>query len=127
MQKFVNWNGKKSSGLVNRRAFEVALWSEGEPGSEVSEPPSSITRREPTPPTPADPFAPHKSATLISGAIGVAATVPVAAQQITAAVEPYKDASPIVGQIIAGIATLAAVAAVVVLVLNWLSKREARS
>lgn len=127
MQKFVNWNGKKSTGLVNRRAFEVALWSEDEPGSEVSAPPSSITRREPTPPTPADPVPPHKSATLMTGALGVMATVPVAAKQVTDAVEPYKDASPWIGQVVALVATIAAAAAVVVLVLNWMAKRQARS
>jgi lysozyme len=127
MMKFVNWDGKKSQGLVKRRTAEVALWSSNEPGSEPSNPPSSVTRREATPPTPADPTPPQKSATLITSALGVTATVPVAAKQVTDAIEPYKDSSPLVGNMIAIVATIAALAAVIVLALTWINKRKARS
>lgn len=126
MALFVNWNGKKSQGLVNRRNFEIALWSKDEPGAVAIDPPSSVTRREETAPTASDPVPPQKSATFISAALGTAATVPVAATQVTQAIEPYKDSSPLVGQMVAGVATLAAIAAIIVLVLTWLNKRKAR-
>ena len=125
--KFVNAGGRKVQGLVNRRADEVKLWSTDEPGSTDRIVPSSVTREIDTPPTPADPIPAHKSATLMTGALGVMATVPVAAKQVTDAVEPYKDASPWIGQVVALVATIAAAAAVVVLVLNWMAKRQARS
>ncbi len=125
--KFVNANGRKLKGLVNRRAEEVKLWSTDEPGSTDRVVPSSITREIDTPPTAADPVPAHKSATLMTGALGVMATVPVAAKQVTDAVEPYQDASPWIGQVVALVATIAAAAAVVVLVLNWMAKRQARS
>jgi lysozyme len=126
LMKFVNADGRKMQGLVNRRADEARLWSTDEPGSTPENPPSHITRLMDTPPTPADPTPPSRSATLITGALGVTATVPVAAKSVTDAVEPYRQAAPIVGQIIAIVATVAAAAAVLTLVLTWLKKREAR-
>lgn len=125
--KFVNAGGRKLQGLVNRRAEETKLWSTDEPGSTTESLPSSVTREIATPPTVSDPVSPGKSATIITAVTGVAATVPVAVQQVTQAVEPYKDASPLVGQVIGILATLAAAAAVLVLVLAWLKKREDRS
>lgn len=126
MMKFVNAGGKKLNGLVNRRSDEVRVWSIDEPGSAKDNPPSSVTRSMLTPPTPADPVPPSRSATLLTGALGVTATVPVAAKQVTDAVEPYRDSSPLVGQAIAIIATVAALAAIITLALAWLKKREAR-
>lgn len=127
MMKFVNAGGRKIQGLVNRRADEVKLFVKNEPGIKLAEPPSHVTRSTATPPTPADPVPPQKSATFISAALGTAATVPVAATQVTQAIEPYKDSSPLVGQMVAGVATIAAIAAIIVLVLTWLNKRKARS
>jgi GH24 family phage-related lysozyme (muramidase) len=126
MIKFVSAGGNKLQGLVNRRADEIKLWSTDEPGSLPESPPSSETRAVETPPTPSDPTPPAKSPTLIGGALGVATTVTVAANSITNTVSPYKDASPWIGQAIAILATVAAAAAVIVLALNWLRKREAR-
>lgn len=124
--KFCNAGGVKVQGLINRRADEVKLWSTDEPGTIAVAPPSSETRAlGMTPPTPSDPVPAGKSSTIITGALGVAATVPVAAQQITAAVAPYADHSALVGKIIAVLATIAAVSAVVVLALNWIRKHEA--
>lgn len=124
--KFVNANGKKMQGLVNRRTDEIRLWSTDEPGSHDAPLTSAVTRAIVTPPTPADPVAPAKSATLITGVLGVASTVPVAAKQVMDTVEPYRDAAPIIGQVVAVLAAIAAGAAVIVLVLNWLKKQEAR-
>ncbi len=127
MMKFVNAGGRKIQGLVNRRLDEVKVWTKAEPGLKLVEPPSHVTRNSPTPPTPADPVPPQKSATFISASLGAAATVPVAATQVTQAMEPYKDSSPLVGQMVAGVATIAAIAAVVVLILTWLNKRRDRN
>lgn len=124
--KFVNADGRKLQGLVNRRTDEIRVWSTDEPGSHDAPVTSSATRAAVTPPTPADPVAPAKSATLITGALGVASTVPVAAKQVMDTVEPYRDASPILGQVVAILAAIAAGAAVVVLILTWLKKRESR-
>jgi len=127
LMRFVNAGGRKVEGLVNRRADEVKLWSKDEPGSTSQVLSSAVTRAAPTPPTPTDPVAPHKSATILTGILGTASTVPVAAKAITDAVEPYKDASPWIGQVIAIIATVAAASAVLVLVLNWMKKRQERA
>lgn len=126
MIKFTKANGMKMQGLVNRRAEEIKLWSTEEPGSLPESLPSSVTREADTPPTPADPTPPQKSPTLITGAIGVASAVPVAAKALIDTVEPYKDSSPWIGQVVAIIASIAAAAAVAVLVLSWLRKRAAR-
>ena len=124
--KFVNAGGNKLQGLVNRRADEIKLWSTDEPGSLPTAPPSSETRIVTTPPTPADPVPAAKSPALITGAVGIATTVTVAANAVTNAVSPYRDAAPMIGQAIAILATLAAAAAVIVLALNWWQKRQAR-
>lgn len=127
INKFVNWGGKKSEALAARRGREVALWSTAEPGSVPQAPPSSVTRREATPPTPSDPVAPAKSATIITGCLSACASVGVAAKTVTDTIMPFQYASPVVGQAVATIATIAAAAAVIVLVLSWLKKREART
>ncbi len=114
-------------GLVNRRAEEQKLWSRGAPGSVRTAPPSIVTRAPGmTPPKPGDPTPATRSSTMITGFIGAAATVPVAAQQITAAVSPFADKSEIIEKAVAILATIAACAAVVALVLTWLKKLEAR-
>lgn len=126
MALFVNWNGKKSQGLVNRRNAEIALWSSGEPGSEASAPPSSVTRREPTPPTPTDPVPAAKSGTLIAGAVSACGAVSVAAKEVTETIAPWASLSPFVEQGVTVVAAVAAGAAVTVLALSWLKKRDAR-
>lgn len=127
MMKFVNAGGKKVQGLVNRRTDEVRLWSKDEPGSTHDTVPSHVTRSTPTPPTPADPVSPGKSGTIITAALSAVGAVPVAAQQVQSAVAPYADQSPIVGQMVAIIATLAAGSAIAVLALTWLQKKRMRS
>lgn len=125
--KFCNAGGVKVQGLVNRRTDEIKLWSTDEPGSvpEVAIP-SSVTRAADTPPTPTDPTPAGKSATIIGGALTVCGTVPVAAKTVIDAVSPYQEYAPLVGKLIAAAGVAGAVAAIVVLVLNYLKKREAR-
>lgn len=126
MMKFVNAGGKKLQGLVNRRADEVKLWSKGEPGSSDDSVPSSVTRVTATPPTPADPVAPAKSGTLIAGAVSACGAVSVAAKEVTETIAPWASLSPFVEQGVTVVAAVAAGAAVTVLALSWLKKREAR-
>ena len=124
--KFCNAGGKKIQGLVNRRADEVKLWATDEPGSVGLSLPSSETRVMVTPPTPADPTPPAKSAQLISGGIAAATTTTVAVQQLSAQVLPFADRSERVGKIVQALAVVGAIAVVVGFVLAWLKKREAR-
>lgn len=127
LMKFVNAGGRKVQGLVNRRAEECKLWAVGEPGSTDDAPPSGVTRVMATPPTPGDPTPPARSATVLTAAAGAAATVPVAVKAVSDAIAPYREASPLVGQAAAWLATLAAAAAALVVVLTWLKAKAARS
>lgn len=129
MMRFVNWDGKKSEGLVKRRTAEVRLWSTGEPGThdEPEAPPSSVTRTEPTPPTPVDPTPPAKSATIVTSVAGAAAAAPVVINQVSQAIQPYADYSETVKKILAGLALVAALCAGTGILLMYLSKRKARN
>lgn len=120
--RFVYAGGKKLNGLVRRRNAEVELWSRDEPGSAEEDVSSAETRFAPTPPAPEK----QQSAPLVTAAVSACAAVPVAAKQVTDAISPYADASPLVGQVVAFVATLAAGAAVAVLVLKWLERRQAK-
>jgi len=122
-----NAGGKKLQGLVNRRAAEVALWSTAEPGSLDRSPPSSATRSGETPPTPADPVPASRSGAILTAVTSAVAAVSVAAQQMIAAAAPFVEQSTWVRKATALLATAAAVAAVCVLALTWLKKREARA
>lgn len=126
IMKFTNAGGRRVQGLVNRRTDEVKLWSTDEPGTSDDHMPSSVTRLMETPPTPSDPISPGKSGTIITAALSAAGAVPVAAKQVSDTIAPYADQSPWIGQMVAVVATLAAAAAVLVLVLTWIKKREAR-
>lgn len=121
LMRFVNAGGRRLPGLVRRRAAESALWVKADEDFDV---PTSSTLRAPdmTPPTPV-PMSPQP---LITAAVGTVAAVPVAAQQVQAAVAPYADASPVVGQVIAVVATIAAAAAVLLLALTWLQRRNSK-
>jgi len=127
MMRFVNAGGKKLQGLVNRRAAEVALWSTAEPGSLDHSPPSSATRAAETPPTPADPVPVSRSGAVLTAVTSAVAAISVAAQQMIAAAAPFVEQSTWVRKATALLATAAAVAAVCVLALTWLKKREARA
>jgi len=127
LAKFVNAGGKKLQGLVNRRNFEITLWSLNEPGSEDINPPSSMTRDAITPPTVSDPVPPSKSKTIISAVAGVATAVPAAATQMIGTISPYAEHSDIVGKMVAGLAVIAAIAAGLVLIFVWVHKHNARN
>ncbi|WP_091742923.1 lysozyme [Phenylobacterium immobile] len=127
LMRFVNAGGRKLNGLVARRAEECKLWAREEPGSSAEAVSSGVTRAQATPPTAADPTPPQKSATVLTGAISAAAAAPVAAKAVTEAMAPYGAASPWVAQALAVVATVAALAATMVVVLTWLKAREARS
>lgn len=119
--RFVNAGGKRLPGLVRRRQAEAALWAET---TESGDTPSSVVLRRPdmTPPTPI----PVSAKPMITAVVGTVAAVPVAAQQIQSALAPYAETSPWVGQTVAIVASVAAAAAVVVLVLTWLQRQNAK-
>lgn len=129
MAKFVNWDGKKSVGLVRRRNAEIELWAQGEPGTHalLDAPPSAVTRAEPTPPTPSDPTPPAKSATVITSVAGAAAAAPVVINQVSQAIAPYADASDTVKKILAGLALVAAICAGTGILLMYLAKKKAQN
>lgn len=132
--KFVNNDGKKMRGLVNRRTAEIKLWSTDEPGSVDHDPPSSVTRATPTPPTPSDPVPPQKDAGIIAtggaailtGATAVAQAAPDVIKQGIALVEPYEEKSSIAQNITSALAGAGSVIAVVAFVLVIRKKLAAR-
>lgn len=128
LNRFVNAGSpaKKMNGLVRRRAEEVKLWAVDEPGSTEDELPSSVTRATPTPPTPIDPVAPQKSGTIIAAATSAVASAPLAISEVRQQIEPFKDDSAVVSNVYAGLATVAALLAILVLVLAWMKKRSQR-
>lgn len=131
MMKFVNQtqvvDGKKVlvkvNGLVKRRALEVQLWATAEPGSIATDPPSSVTRKAETPPTPADPVPPIKSGSIIATGASIVASVPIFAKQVIDAATPYTQ-SEWVQTSVAALAFVAASASVLALVLMWMHKRN---
>lgn len=119
-------------GLKKRRAAEMALWAENEPGSSEENLPSSVTRNAATPPTNVNEPA-RKSATLwtvvttavtggvayvaqhVHAAVQTVATIltPDHATQALAAVQPFVDKSNYVAQAAQGIAVVGALLAVI--------------
>lgn len=123
--RFVMAGGKKVRGLVNRRSDEAALWSRDEPGEVDENPPSSTTRVIETPPTPMMKPLMESKSFMTTGA-AVLATAPVAVKQVSDAIQPFADTSPVVGQMFATLATIAAALAVAALVFQWLKHRNAQ-
>lgn len=127
----VSGKTRKVQGLVNRRADELKLWSSFEPGSVPEEPSSSSTRQLVTPPTQVEKPAAKQAniwmviTTPILAAIaafkdwimGVFGLVtPENVHQITGAISPFSDKSPLVAGAISGLAVVGAtVAAILVL------------
>lgn len=124
LARFVNAGGQKVKGLVRRRNAEIELWSEDEPGAADVEVNSAHLRQAvvETPPAPEKP----QNVPVVTAALSACAAVPVAAKQVTDAIEPYSNASPWIGQAVAVVATVAAAAAVLVLVLQWLARQRAK-
>lgn len=130
MAKFVNWGDppQKSAGLVKRRNAEIELWATGEPGTvDEPAPPSSVTRRDATPPTPADPVPASRSKALLLGVTGAVAGAPPMINQVSQAIEPYAHTSHYVGKALGVLATIAALCAAAGLLFMWLQKRQARN
>lgn len=127
LMKFVNAGGRKVQGLVARRADEVRLWSEDEPGSVAEAMPSGFTRIEPTPPTPADPVPPARSAVLLTSVAGAVAAGPPMVNQAIQAVAPYAAHSEWVRRMLGVLAMAGACLACAGLVLIYLQKKAARS
>jgi len=71
--RFVNWGGKPAAGLIRRRNAEQALWVLDMEVEEV-DPPSSVTRAEPTPPTPTMSTPVGKGTVAAAGGAAVVAT-----------------------------------------------------
>jgi len=127
MAKFVNAGGKKLNGLVDRRNAEIGLWAVAEPGTVDQHIPSSVTRCNPTPPTPSDPVSMGKSkALIISGAGAIAGAGPMV-NQVTQAIQPYAGHSDYVQKVLGILATVAAVCAAIGLFYIWMQKRNARN
>lgn len=132
LQKFVYVTKKdgskvKVSGLVNRRAAEIKLWSTEEPGSEDLVLSSSVTRIVSTPPAPTDPEPIAKSGRIIAAATTAVATAPVAINQLVSTIEPYADKSNYVQNMLGVLAAVAAACAVLSLVLIWLHKKHSQT
>jgi len=126
LMRFVYVGKTKVQGLVNRRAAEVALWSAGEPGSVDEDPPSSTTRMEITPPASTDPQPLMRNGGFVSTASAGVATAAVAVGEVSRAVSPYAQQSPMVGRAVATLALVAAVLAALGVLFVWLKTREAR-
>jgi lysozyme len=124
MMRFVRVGDRKLMGLVNRRAAEVALWSTDEPGTLNEHPPSSVTRAEPTPPAALEPNGLLGSRTLVSTASAGVAASAVAVGEVSRAISPYAQQSPLVGRAVAALALLAAGLAALGLLFVWLKRRE---
>lgn len=133
--KFVYWNGKKSTGLVNRRAAEQVLWATNEPGTDSLTPPSSVTRREETPPLAADPVPAHKDAGVLAAggtaALGFISTVttqaPETIRQGMDVIRPFAGENSFADILLQNMSVICMVLALVAFGLALLNKRKARS
>lgn len=117
----------KVKGLVNRRAAEFSLWSTEEPGSIIANPPSSMTRTTPTPPTSADPVPVKRSGVIIAGAAGAVAGAGPIVDQVSRAIQPYAGQSDYVQRALGILAAVAAACAGLTIFLVWLQKRNAHN
>jgi lysozyme len=92
LTRFCYAGGKKLSGLVKRRAAEVAAWNTGEPGLSDDEPHSAELRLADTPPAP---VAKPSSSPLVTGAVGCVTACGVAAKTVSDAIQPFAEQSPL--------------------------------
>lgn len=126
MARFVNAGGKKLQGLVNRRNAEIALWSTAEPGSLAESPPSSVTRAMPTPPTPVEAKPLVQSNTTIAAATQVVTGVSAGAVAIQQTVAPQAMQAEVLQKLVSILAIVITVCGVLLLVFQWMKKREAK-
>ncbi|URI15919.1 lysozyme [Brevundimonas albigilva] len=130
MARFVNArvNGKlkKLDGLVERRNAEIALWSTAEPGSLAESPPSSVTRAIPTPPTPVEAKPLVQSNTAITAATQVVTGVSAGAVAIQQTVAPQAMQAEVLQKLVSILAIVITVCGVLLLVFQWMKRREAK-
>lgn len=100
----------KVNGLVDRRNAEIGLWAVSEPGTADRVVPSSVTRLNPAPPTPA---APGRSKALIAGAAAAVASAGPTIDQVSHVIAPYAQRSHYVESALGILAALAAICAAV--------------
>lgn len=124
--RFINWQGEPSPGLVRRRQAEVALWLTNPAGSAVAHVPSSVTRREQTPPSPTDtkPLLQSKSFN-VQGLAAINGSLSTGTAVIREQVEPYSYMSAALGKLLVVLIVLTVISSVVGLYLTWMKKRQA--
>lgn len=123
LARFVYSGKTKLAGLVRRRNAEVELWSLDEPGSAEHEAYSAELRVVDTPPAPATK---PQTASLAASAAACVTTCGVAVKAVSDSIAPFAAQSPVVGQVVAALATVAAVLVTLTLALNWLKHRQDR-
>jgi len=133
MAKFVNSHVKKEdgtievvkvNGLVDRRNAEIGLWAVCEPGTTDQIVPSSVTRLNPAPPTPA---APGRSKALIFGVVGAAASAGPTIDRVSDAMQRYSGHSHYVDVMLGGLALAGAISAGVAIFYTQRQARNARN
>lgn len=117
----------KVSGLVNRRADEVRLWSDGEPGSTQAVVSSAVTRSYATPAAPSEAkprggIGPAIATALASGGVAIS-QAGQAVKGVTDALAPYGDLNDHIRGAISTLALVSAGLAVTTLGLVWLRNR----
>lgn len=118
---------RKLDGLVKRRNAEIALWATAEPNSEAVNLPSSVTRREETPPTPVEPPASiAKNPAVIAGAVGMIASAQPAIDQISKVIQPYSEHNDYVQKMYGFLMLFGAVCAAASVIYLWLQHRKAQ-
>lgn len=124
LSRWVYAGKTKLNGLVRRRNAEIALWSEGEPGSADEPTSSSVTRTADTPPAPAP--ATLTPAHIATAAVAAAGGLAEGAKQVTGIIAPYAGQSELVQHALSYAATVGAAAAVAVVFLAFVAKRAAK-
>lgn len=124
LSRWVYTGKTKLNGLVRRRNAEIALWSEGEPGSSAQPTSSAETRTAPTPPAPAQ--ATLTPAHIATAAVAAAGGVAEGAKQVTNIIQPYAGMSDMVQHALGYAATVGAGAAVAVVFFTFIAKRKAK-
>lgn len=126
LMKFVNAGGRRLQGLVNRRADECKLWSQGDPETHDADESSSVTRQVGmTPPTPMEKPA-STSKTFWAGGTVAAAGVVQGAQQLQALAAPQAANSDLIAKLAGLAAVLIVAGGVAIMVFKWLEARSHR-
>lgn len=128
LMRFVNADGHRLPGLVNRRTAEVALWNTPDvqaavavvQAAPVPPPPSSETRAAETAPTPVPPK-PMAATSLTAKVVGLTAAAGAGAKQVVDIVQPHADLAPIFHNVVIGLTAVIIVSAAVGL---WVSSQQ---